>query len=127
MKSTKKKKVAQQPEVFPGYPHYAPEDDIMNRAERIETNLENEFISSNTKPTAKQDNLELQEGEDDSKPIDEFSVTQEDLEALGPKDLSMDMGDDEQLKHRTTPIDFSANDLDIPGSELDDNAESIGL
>jgi hypothetical protein len=48
------------------------------------------------------------------------------LEALGPEDLSMDMGDDEQLKHRTRPVDFSGQDLDVPGSELDDDKEEIG-
>lgn len=38
----------------------------------------------------------------------------------------MDMGDDEQLKHRTRPVDFSAQDLDVPGAELDDEKEAIG-
>ena len=38
----------------------------------------------------------------------------------------MDMGDDEQLKHRDRPVDFTGKDLDIPGSELDDEAEETG-
>jgi hypothetical protein len=38
----------------------------------------------------------------------------------------MDMGEDEQLKHRPWPVDFSAKDLDVPGSELDDKNEAIG-
>lgn len=53
-------------------------------------------------------------------------ITREDLEALGPVDLSMDMGDDEDLKHREFPVDFSASDLDIPGTDLDDESESYG-
>ena len=36
------------------------------------------------------------------------------------------MGDDEQLKHRKWPVDFTARDLDVPGSELDDRNEMIG-
>ncbi|RAW01906.1 hypothetical protein DQQ10_09090 [Pseudochryseolinea flava] len=57
----------------------------------------------------------------------ESDVTKEDLEALGPRDLSMDMGEDEALlKHRAHPVDFAGNDLDIPGAELDDDNEAIG-
>lgn len=57
----------------------------------------------------------------------ESDVTPEDLEALGPKDLSMDMGEDEELlKNRVWPVDMAGKDLDIPGTELDDDGESIG-
>jgi len=56
----------------------------------------------------------------------EGDLTKDDLEALGPVDLSMDMGDDEELKHREFPVDFSGKDLDVPGSELDDKEEEIG-
>lgn len=56
----------------------------------------------------------------------EADVTSEDLEALGPPDLSMAMGDDEDLKHRIYPVDFSGDDLDVPGSELDDDQEELG-
>jgi hypothetical protein len=57
----------------------------------------------------------------------ESDVTEEDLQALGPKDLSMDMGEDEQLlKNRVWPVDMAGEDLDIPGSELDDANEAIG-
>lgn len=56
----------------------------------------------------------------------EAKVTKDDLEALGPKDLSMDMNDDEQLKHRVDEVDFEGKDLDIPGRGLDDDQEEIG-
>jgi hypothetical protein len=57
----------------------------------------------------------------------ESDVTKEDLEALGPKDLSMNMGEDENvLKNRVWPVDMAGEDLDIPGSELDDKNEAIG-
>lgn len=56
----------------------------------------------------------------------EAELTKEDLEALGPKDLSMDMGEDEELKHRPHKVDFDGKDLDIPGRNMDDNQEDIG-
>lgn len=58
----------------------------------------------------------------------EAKVTKEDLEALGPRDanLSDDGGDDEQLLERKRKVDFSGDDLDVPGSELDDEQERIG-
>lgn len=57
----------------------------------------------------------------------ESDVTEEDLQALGPKDLSMDMGEDEQLlKNRVWPVDMAGEDLDVPGAELDDENEAIG-
>ena len=59
-------------------------------------------------------------------PGNDADLTSDDMEALGASGLSQDMGDDEDLKHRVYPIDFSGNDLDIPGSELDDASEKIG-
>jgi hypothetical protein len=63
---------------------------------------------------------------EDAVPAQEGDLTSEDLEALGPEDLSMDMGDDEDLKHRTHDVDFSANEMDVPGDEDDDAQEKIG-
>lgn len=59
---------------------------------------------------------------------EEARVTKDDLEALGPKsaNLSDDDGDDEQLLHRKEKVDFAGEDLDVPGSELDDEQEKIG-
>lgn len=58
----------------------------------------------------------------------EARVTKEDLEALGPMDdnLRDDGGDDEQLLERNRRVDFSGDELDVPGSELDDQQEKIG-
>jgi hypothetical protein len=107
----------------------------MNQGKRLEGNLDDEVL------TGQSVNMKLSKGgaetldtevvagvEDELKPTakNESDVTFEDLEALGPEDLSMDMGDDEQLKHRSQPVDFSAKDLDIPGSELDDDKEELG-
>ena len=56
----------------------------------------------------------------------EARITKEDMEALGPKDLSMDGGEDEQLKQRVDPVDFDGTELDIPGRGLDDDQEDRG-
>lgn len=57
------------------------------------------------------EDLNIQEG-------NESDVTDEDLQALGPKDLSLDMGEDEEvLKSRVWPVDMAGKDLDVPGSE----------
>jgi hypothetical protein len=71
--------------------------------------------------------LNLDEDDLDFTTGNESDVTKEDLEALGPKDLSLDMGDDENLlKNRVWPVDMAGEDLDVPGAELDDQNESIG-
>jgi hypothetical protein len=118
------------PEDFPGYPKYPAKDDIMNRAKRVEGNLTGEALQEMRHPK-KSDVIDIIRTPKDVSEVkntpNESDVTKEDLEALGPKDLSLDMGDDEQaLKHRVTPVDFSGKDLDVPGSELDDASESIG-
>lgn len=60
-------------------------------------------------------------------PGNDADLTNEDLEALGPEDLSMDLGDDEDLKHRIFPVDFSGKDLDVPAPDLDDYSEMTGM
>lgn len=58
----------------------------------------------------------------------ESDVTDEDIQALGPKDLSMDMGEDEQLlKNRVWPVDMAGEDLDVPGSEGAGRVEDQGI
>jgi hypothetical protein len=58
--------------------------------------------------------------------VKEGSLTEDDIDVLGPVDLSMDGGEDEQLRQRTHAVDFSGEDLDVPGAELDDEDEDIG-
>lgn len=53
-------------------------------------------------------------------------LTDDDLKALGDENLNMDGGDDEQLRNRQFETDFSGEDLDVPGSEDDDEMEGIG-
>lgn len=119
---------------FPGYPPYPANEDILNQDTRVEGNLDDEVLTGRSVDMKLSKNYadkndEVAEGvEDQLKPIakNDADVTEEDLEALGPEDLSLDMGDDEQLKHRTRPVDFSGKDLDVPGAELDDQNEEIG-
>jgi len=122
---------------FPGYPKYGPNEDITTQAKRIDENLDDEVLTQvkhhediKAKPNSDQvtDEALLNETalDDEQKPQSAFDVTEEDMEALGPKDLSLDGGDDEQLKHRKRPVDFTGEDLDVPGSELDDEQEENG-
>lgn len=72
-------------------------------------------------------NLILDEDDMDFATGNESDVTKEDLEALGPKDISLNMGEDERLlKNRVWPVDMAGEDLDVPGAELDDRNEAIG-
>ena len=109
---------------------YPPNEDIMNRLNQVErVGLDPDNISNSKSAGAIADKMEAPFAEDLDSPAvaaGPSDLTKEDLEALGPEDLSMDGGDDEQLKHRVWPVDFSAQDIDVPGSELDDKNESIG-
>ncbi|MBL7840175.1 MAG: hypothetical protein JNJ75_08560 [Cyclobacteriaceae bacterium] len=129
------KSKANEEQQFPGYPKYPASEDITSTNTRVEGNLDDEVLTGQSidmnlaKNESETTDKEMPEGpEDDLKPEkkSQYDVTDEDLEALGPEDLSMDMGDDEQLKHRNRPVDFTGKDLDIPGSELDDENEEIG-
>ncbi len=111
---------------FPGYPLYAPEEDIMNQAQRVDVDLNIDSLDS-----IDVINSDLKIGsteiDDSDRLIDQTSnLTKDDLEALGPKDLSLDMGEDEELlKHRVYPVDFTGKDIDLPS--LDSNDKNDGV
>lgn len=97
------------------------EEDPLTRSEDIEDRRDHAAMEH---PVPKGVDDESGIGEEERS---ESDVTDEDLEALGPKDLSMDMGEDEQiLKNRVWPVDMAGVDLDVPGAELDDENEAIG-
>jgi len=105
---------------YPGYPYYVSPDDVNKTDE-----ASNEGTNGNEiKEKLNESNHAPQVESDD--PADQYILNAEDMIALGPKDLSMDGGDDELLAHRDMPVDFTGNDLDIPGAELDDESESVG-
>lgn len=135
-KPTVTKRNAGNEKEFPGYQKYPAKDDMMTKGKRLEGNLDDEVLTgqsvnmklSKSKADTSNDREAVKGVEDELQPAseNESDVTEEDIEALGPEDLSMDMGDDEQLKHRNRPVDFSGEDLDVPGSELDDDREALG-
>ncbi|WP_165749120.1 hypothetical protein [Cellulophaga sp. Z1A5H] len=55
------------------------------------------------------------------------NVTEDDLQALGKKGLSMDTGDDSLLQDREEQIDFSGEDLDVPGRHEVNLTPNLGL
>jgi hypothetical protein len=127
-----KKLKAGEKKEFLGYQKYSAKDDMMLHGKRLESNLDNEVLtdqSINMKLSKSYtDSDEVVEGaEDELRPMAkiESDIITEDIQVFGPKDLSMDMGDDEQLKHRNRPVDFSNEDPDIPSSELGDR-EALG-
>jgi hypothetical protein len=121
----------QRQEDFPGYPPYPPEDDITRNSSRVEGNLGDEDMDLNpskgsSTPAKKEITADEAPSPSAEANPDEFDVTNEDLEALGPVDLSLDLGEDEQLKQRSHPVDFAGSNLDIPGSGDDDAQEELG-
>jgi hypothetical protein len=102
---------------------YPPGEDIMNRKNEMErVTIDPDNLPQSKSPGAISEKMEFPVTEEDdtqsvaSGPSD---LTPEDYEALGPEDLSLDGGDDEQLKHRVWPVDFSARDLDVPDGMSD--------
>jgi len=111
---------------------YPPSEDIMNRLNEVERisidpdNLtrtpgaSNEIREERTEPTVFPPSTNTHKAA-----TGESNLTKEDFEALGPRDLSLDGGDDEQLKHRVYPVDFAARDLDVPNGD-DERLDALG-
>jgi len=108
-------------ENFPGYPHYPPSEDITNRAKRIDvdinTAVENDQPLKDAVVTPQPSPLNANRSNSD--------LTNDDFQALASEEIHS-TGDDEILTNRIYPVDFAAEDLDIPGSEQDDDQEAIG-
>lgn len=58
-------------------------------------------------------------------PGGDSSLTKDDFQALASEEIES-TGDDEILANRSWPVDFTGNELDVPGSEDDDAEEQIG-
>jgi hypothetical protein len=109
-------------ENFPGYPHYPASEDITSRAKRIDvdinTAVENDQpLKDAVVNTSSSNPLNTNENNSD--------LTNDDFQALASEEIHS-TGDDEILTNRVYPVDFAGEDLDIPGSEQDDDQESIG-
>jgi len=123
---------------FPGYPHYPASEDIThptNGVRKVDADLEgmnrsvpNSGIGGSPAPD-RLDTVNPEEEPDDDLvivPGTEADVTDEDLLILGPRDQDMDLGDDEILRGKIQPTSLGEEELDVPGSELDDENEMIG-
>ena len=120
---------------FPGYPHYPAKEDIMSSSsdmKRVDVDVENltpsgKFVnpkenknpvsnpsSTETNASSTDDELQIVSGT-------EADVTKDDLAILGGRKFS-----DEDLQGTTRSKIVTGDDLDIPGSELDNTSESIG-
>jgi hypothetical protein len=128
MKNKKNKKA--DADRLPGYPHYRESEDILSQALRVDADVEDltgspkyDRGSLNTKPPV---NISP-DSSPEIVPGTEADVTKEDLVALGPRDGDLDEGEDETLipKVKIGP-DLFGDDLDVPGAELDDEAEDVG-
>lgn len=112
---------------------YKPEEDIMDRRNQMEKlpldtdNLRSPGDSArytrggeeemNEFPSERKVDDPVGTGDNDDIIRGPSNLTKEDFEALGPRDLSLDMGEDEQLKQRSWPVDFAASDLDVPSGD----------
>ena len=113
---------------------YPANEDIMNRNEMERTSLDPDRMKKSPGAATPRRN-ENREGNETNEfppaqnsktnPASKSDLTKEDYEALGPRDLSLDGGDDEQLKHRVWPVDFAARDLDIPKGD-EERIDALG-
>src|SRR5690349_7093620 len=106
MKKTKKPS-ANDEKSFPGYPKYPASEDIVYRAKRVEMDLDGE----DQLPAPKPDKAAPPAAPHANKrpghsPAD---VTKDDLQALNAEENNLE-GDDEVLKDRAYPVDFSGKD-----------------
>jgi hypothetical protein len=131
-KKVSKLKVKSTKTKLPGYPHYSAKDDIMNTANKSrKVNIEdgdNKSVLKKkiSKPYEEFDEKPLLSDIKNKKTRNSKSLTKEDQDLLGSDELNPDLGEDEVLKERVWPVDMAGDDLDIPGSELDDANEIIG-
>ena len=112
---------------FPGYPHYPAKEDIMDERtdnhrvdmdvenlpnSRNATNVDQRFTNGQNTGKAAGADLGLRTGT-------EGDVTTDDL-------LALNATDDEKGKPQNVSNDDLNTDLDVPGSELDDELDAIG-
>ena len=123
---------------FPGYPHYPAKDDILNpenNTERVDVDLENVNRSTGSirlqeKDIERKNQAQSisEEEEDDLGIVEgtEADVTEDDLLILQASDGVIGPNREEDLNTTDSRADINAVDLDIPGTELDDDNEAIG-
>lgn len=126
----------QQERDLPGYPHYPPEEDIMNPQTGFKKISADEELANSRSLSSRVINNKSDEtggntaSQDDEIKIvrgTEADVTQEDLELLGERDGDLGLGDDETVQAKARVDDLpEEGDLDVPGADLDDESEELG-
>lgn len=133
-------RVGQKGEEFSRRVRYDRSDGINGRLGRDASETDDEFTTGEVndleEPREQEmeypvpQNIDIDDDEDlDGPRTTEWDVTPEDLQALGPKDISLNMAEDEGfLKNRIWPVDMAAKDLDLPTDDSEDDkiGESIG-
>ncbi|HYV92517.1 MAG TPA: hypothetical protein VE978_12055 [Chitinophagales bacterium] len=139
-KSLAKKKTKKSEDQFPGYPHYPSNKDIMNPKNKIVkeefTETSRKLVNPKSRSTTKEQQREIMEQpilafeEEESMGmagIPEGDVSEDEKQFLEADELSEDMGEDGELRTRVWAVDMAGQDLDVPGTELDDEAEDAGI
>jgi hypothetical protein len=120
---------------LPGYPHYPPEEDIMNPQSGFKKISADDEIANSKSLSSRSINNPVEPAEsskddgDDIKIVrgTEADVTKDDLRLLGARDEDADLGDDELMQANARVDDVpNEDDLDVPGSDLDDADEELG-
>lgn len=116
----KTRKPASEEQSFPGYPKYPATDDIVYRAKRVEMDLDGEERSQEPDQSQRPPKATAATKNTNDSPSD---VTQDDLQSLNSEERSFE-GDDEVLEDRVYPVDFSGEDLDVPGTDQEESDEA---
>jgi hypothetical protein len=115
---------------LPGYPHYPPQEDITQPANnngKVTPDEENNPLQANDarQETRESEELEIVMGT-------EADITAEDLDILEMEDCNIiatrldDRDEDGELLNEGSNLKDVGADLDVPGSEHDDDNEAIG-
>src|SRR3569833_1448501 len=123
---------------FPGYPHYPAKEDIMDQrtgSHKVDMDMENLASSRNATGVSQrfarsqenQRNAAPQSQQPDENYSDDLNIRSGNEADVNDDDLAiLNSSNDEIGTPQNVSNEDLNTDLDIPGSELDDNNESIG-
>lgn len=129
-----KRKLTEENKDLPGYPHYPPDEDIMNPQHGFKKIAADEELANSTRLSSQAVNEKtgtdenVEEDTDDLRivPGTEADVTEDDLIILGDKDADQDLGDDELTAKARVDALEEEDDLDIPESGASDDEATGG-
>ena len=85
----------------------------MNRGERV-------LLDESAKPIEGAESLDVENG------VPPENIANDVTEPVNADPLDPEGNNDEEFGKRIYPVDFTGKDLDVPGSELDDETEKTG-